>query len=80
MSPKHVNEKNKINNDVNSANYGVIVLNFFQFMTDLDQSKIQISDASTVILTVWWIKIFNLTETQNRTKKVVTQLFYCYFA
>ena len=52
MSPKHVNEKNKINNDVNSANYGVIVLNFFQFMTDLDQSKIQISDASTVILTV----------------------------
>ena len=47
---------------------------FFQFMTNLEQSKSQIPDAWPIILKYSLITIFCLTKSENRTKICFTKL------
>ena len=47
---------------------------FFQFMTNLEQSKSQIPDAWPIVLKYSLITIFCLTKSENRTKICFTKL------
>ena len=55
--------------DLASANYDVMVI-FFQFMVDLEQSGTQIVDVWSMILTFSLIETSYLTEGENRTKNL----------
>ena len=57
----------------------VTSLSFFRFMTNLEQSGSQISDAWSVKLTFLLTETFYLTKTENRTKKSLKQIsYYCF--
>ena len=49
---------------------------FFQFMANLEQSGSRIPDAWSVKFKFSIIETFNLTKSENRTKKSLTQLSY----
>ena len=51
-------------------------LTFFRFIADLEQSGSQIPKAWPIILKFSLITVFYLTETENRTKISLTQLFH----
>ena len=50
----------------------VTSLSFFQFMANLEQSGSRIPDAQHVKLIFSLVGTFNLTKTENRTKKCLT--------
>ena len=57
----------------------VMSLPFFQFTASLEQSRSRIPDAWSVKVIFSLIVTFNLTKTENRTKKSLRQLsHYCF--
>ena len=57
----------------------VTSLSFFQFITNLEQSRSRISDAESAKLTFSLTVTFYLATIENRTKKSLTHLsHYCF--
>ena len=57
----------------------VISLSFFQFMVNLEQSGSRIPEVQSVKRSYSLIVTFCLIQTENRTKKYITQLsHYCF--
>ena len=67
----------KIEFDVMSENYGVIVI--FWILSNLEQSRGRIPDTESAKVMFSVIVTFCLTKTENRTKKSLIQLsHYCF--
>ena len=68
---------NKFDNDVSSANCGVIVI--FPIYGQLEESGSRILDTKSVKLTFSLTVTFYLPKTENRTKQYLPQLsYYCF--
>ena len=74
-----VGKLNKIKMATSKISGGVTSLSFFQFMTNVEQSRSRIPDAWSVKFTFSLIVTFYLSETENIIKKSLTELSnYCF--
>ena len=74
-----VGKLNKIKMATSKISGGVTSLSFFQFMTNVEQSRSRIPDAWSVKFTFSLIVTFYLSKTENIIKKSLTELSnYCF--
>ena len=70
---------NKIKMATSKISGGVTSLSFFQFMTNVEQSRSRIPDAWSVKFTFSLIVTFYLSKTENIIKKSLAELSnYCF--